>query len=73
MTIGLDNYPKIVVNILTASPNKIIAKIFFNVVTGRLCVSFAPNGTVMKVPTTMPISAGRYTYPIVWSGKSLFP
>ena len=40
---------------------KIKAKILLSAVTGIECATLAPNGTVIKVPTTIPTSAGKYT------------
>ena len=38
---------------------RMTAKIFVSVVTGMRCVILAPQGTVMKVPITIPASAGK--------------
>jgi hypothetical protein len=46
-------------NIFIASTIRITAKMFFKRDTGMECASFAPNGTVMNVPTTTPKSAGK--------------
>jgi hypothetical protein len=45
-------------SIRVARMNRMTAKIFCRCVTDMVCANFAPHGTVMKVPITIPTNAG---------------